>query len=218
MIRVDPVRPDPATITHAGKVLTRGGVVIFPAQCLYGVGANALDPNAVEKVFQIKQRPEDNPILILVRSRTAVKELAAAVPRQAECLMDRFWPGRLTLVFEAAAHISQRLTAGTGKIGIRLPGHPVARALVDAVEFPLTGTSANLSGQPGCTSPALLPQSMTAGADLVLDAGPVEGGKGSTIVDVTQNPVGILREGAVAAREIFAALAAPAFVCPKSTT
>jgi len=193
---VDPVHPDPATIAKAGKILTDKGVIIFPAQCLYGVAANALNPAAVEKVFQIKKRPKDNPILVLVRNKADLVSLVKAIPPQAQSLMDRFWPGSLTLIFKAADHISPHLTAHTGKIGIRMPGHPVARALVNAVDFPITGTSANLSGQPGCTQPAQLPQSIVSDADLILDANRTQGGIGSTIVDVTCTPIKILRQGA----------------------
>lgn len=189
IIRVDPVRPAPQSIQKAGTTLAQNGVVIFPAQCLYGVAANALVPQTVEKVFQIKQRPADNPVLILIRSQDHLPALVKYIPDQALQLMDRFWPGHLTLVFEAADHISPRLTAGTGKIGIRLPGHPVAWALVNAVDFPVTGTSANISGQPGCTRADRLPGSIVSRADLILDAGPVKGGMGSSIVDVTCTPL-----------------------------
>ncbi|WDP92417.1 MAG: threonylcarbamoyl-AMP synthase [Desulfobacter sp.] len=203
IIRVDPLRPDAGSIQRAGKVLARNGVVIFPAQCLYGVAANALNPDAVEKVFQIKQRPADNPVLILINDPSALPALVKTIPDQARRLMDRFWPGNLTLVFEAADHISPRLTAGTGKIGIRLPGHPVARALVNAVDFPITGTSANTSGQPGCTRPEELPPEIISSAGLILDAGPVKGGPGSTLADVTCTPPALLREGAVPAAALF---------------
>ena len=206
MIRVDALHPDHDLIQKAGKILTNNGVVIFPAQCLYGVAANALDAGAVEKVFQLKQRPKDNPILVLIRNKTDLKSLVKTVPDLAESLLDKFWPGNITLVFEAADHVSPRLTAHTGKIGIRLPGHPVARALVNAVNFPITGTSANLSGQPGCHRATDLPPSILKNADMILDAGPVKGGTGSTIVDVTREPVTILRHGAVAEDDIRQAL------------
>ena len=206
-IRVDPVRPDDTSIRKAGTILSQDGVVIFPAACLYGVAANALSTQAVEKVFSLKQRPKDNPILVLVNTRSMLEQLVRTIPPAAEKLMDRFWPGRLTLVFGAADHICPILTANTGKIGIRMPGHPVARALARSVDFPITGTSANLSGTPGTIRPEDLAPSIRTGADLILDAGPVNGGTGSTIADLTQPSPSILREGAIPAREIFAALA-----------
>ncbi|HCY88290.1 MAG TPA: threonylcarbamoyl-AMP synthase, partial [Desulfobacteraceae bacterium] len=190
----------------AGKILAANGVVIFPAQCLYGVAANALDPTAVEKVFRLKQRPMDNPILVLIRNKAALHSLVTDVPPAAEKIMTRFWPGGITLVFNAAPRISPRLTANTGKIGIRLPGHPVAKALTESVDFPITGTSANLSGQPGCMQATELPRAIVDNADLILDAGRVQGGTGSTILDVTCTTVRILRHGAVNEADIRSCL------------
>ncbi len=207
LVRVDCVHPDKAIIKKAGKTLTHQGVVIFPAQCLYGVAANALNTATVEKVFQIKQRPRNNPILVLVRDKKALAQLVKTIPAQAAVLMDTFWPGSITLVFEATGSISPRLTADTGKIGIRLPGHPVAKALVNAVDFPITGTSANLSGQPGCHRVTDLDPAIVRDADLILDSGQVQGGVGSTIVDVTQTPIKIIRQGAVPDADIYQALA-----------
>lgn len=193
-------------LIEAGKIIRNQGIVIFPTQCLYGVGANALDPIAVQKVFDIKQRPQNNPILVLIRDLEALKQLVKTIPPQARILMDRFWPGSLTLVFEAADSVSPLLTAHTGKIGIRLPAHPVARALVQQAQGPITGTSANLSGQPGANRVSQLPLSMVQAADLVLDAGPLKGGTGSTLVDVTCDPICILRQGVLTHEQIHGAI------------
>ncbi len=167
------------------------------------MAANALNPVAVEKVFQIKQRSADNPVLILIKTPKILPSLVKQIPDPARQLMNRFWPGKLTLIFEAADHISPRLTAGTGKIGVRLPGHPVARALVNALDFPITGTSANISGDPGCTRTQDLAPAIMSQADLILDAGLLQGGKGSSIVDVTVSPPIVLRQGAVSSLALF---------------
>lgn len=196
-IRVDPLHPDARIIQKAGAIIQQNGVVIFPAQCLYGVAANALDPDAVEKVFTLKNRPKDNPILVLIPDRTHLPSLVKSIPKNAITLMDTFWPGHLTIVFEAADHIPERLTAGTGKIGIRVPMHPVACELVKALNIPITGTSANISGSPGCCDPALLEPDILSRADLFLDAGMLKGGTGSTIVDVTRSSPQILRQGEI---------------------
>lgn len=206
VIRVDPDHLPNGIMERAGKIIRASGVVIFPAQCLYGVAADAANPAAVEKVFRIKRRPKDNPILVLVDRPEDIIALVTTVPLAAKTLMQAFWPGSLTLVFEAAPHISPILTAGTGKIGIRQPAHPVARALVRAAGRPVTGTSANMSGRPGCSSADNLAPSIIQEADLVLDAGRLAGGIGSSIVDVTGDPVEILREGAVSAAAVYQAL------------
>ncbi len=207
LVSINPVHPEPEIIQTSGKILAEDGIVIFPAKCLYGVAAHALHNRAVEKVFQIKQRPLDNPILVLAKNLAMVQSLVEHIPQAARQLMDTFWPGNLTLVFHARDNISEQLTAGSGKIGIRVPIHPVAKALVERLDFPITGTSANLSGRTGCTQIGQLPPSMIQTADLVLDAGTLKGGKGSTVVDVTQTPVTILREGEISAKKILSALA-----------
>lgn len=206
IIRVDKNHPDPDIINQAAGILKTGGLVIFPATCLYGVAANALSADAVEKVFQLKQRPRNNPILVLIKDMNQIASLAATVPDKARILINQFWPGNLTLVFDAADSVIPELTAGGHKLGIRLPGHPVARALVHSVDFPVTGTSANLSGRPGCTRTDMLCPEIVEKADLILDSGPVKGGAGSTIVDVTCSPPRILRQGATSAKAIYACL------------
>ena len=206
IIRVAQNYPDPDIINQAAGIIKTGGLVIFPAACLYGVAANALSAAAVEKVFQLKQRPRNNPILVLIKNTNQLGDLVAAVPDKARILMNRFWPGGLTLVFDAAGSVCSMLTAGRHKLGIRLPGHPVAQALVNSVDFPVTGTSANLSGQPGCIRTDMLCPEIVEKANLILDAGPVKGGAGSTVVDVTCTPPRILRQGATSAKDIYACL------------
>lgn len=206
IIRVDPVNPDAEILKTAGKILDRDGLVIFPAACMYGVAAKAMSRRAVEKVFALKQRPKNKAILILIPGPDSILDFTPSIPKAAEKLMDAFWPGKVTLVFDARKDLPDVLTAGTGKIGIRQPGHPVARKLIQAAGFALTGTSANLSGQKNCTTAAQLPREIIAHADLILDAGRLNGGSGSTIVDVTTDPVTILREGQVTAAQVWEAL------------
>ncbi|MCD4677284.1 MAG: threonylcarbamoyl-AMP synthase [Desulfobacula sp.] len=207
IIAVDPVNPEPDIIAKAGKITQNNGVVIFPAKCLYGVAANALNNKAVEKVFHLKQRPLNNPILILIPDTTLLPDLVKSIPTSAEKLIKAFWPGNLTIVFEAKDNIPQLLTAGTRKIGIRIPAHPVAKALVEYTNFPITGTSANLSGQIGCSQTVQLSSSIIDHVDLVLDAGTLKGGTGSTIVDVTTSDINIIREGEVSVHLINEILA-----------
>ena len=202
IVSIDPVNPESDIIAKAGKIIQNNGIVIFPAKCLYGVAANALNEKAIEKVFHLKQRPLNNPVLVLISSKNMLPDLVTRISKQAYKLMDVFWPGNITLVFEAKKHVSGLLTANTGKIGIRIPAHPAAKALVELLKFPITGTSANLSGQSGCNKTDQLSSSIIDHADLVLDAGTLKGGAGSTIVDVTASPVTIIREGEVKTSQI----------------
>ena len=202
IIKVDPERPAAAVI-KAAAVVRSGGVIVFPTRCLYGLGADAFNAEAVARIFRIKQRSRRNPILILIDQTSRLEQLVSHIPPAAGRLMEHFWPGRMTLVFKAREAVPPYLTAGSGKIGIRLPGHPVAAALVQALQTPLTGTSANLSGSPGCRRIEDLEFQIASRLDLILDAGALKGGRGSTVVDVTVDPPKILREGEVSATEIL---------------
>lgn len=172
-------------------------MVIFPTRTLYGIGVDAFNTAAVNRVFQVKKRLADKPVSVLVKSINDVVSLAAEVPSAAVKLMDAFWPGGLTIVFAARPEVPSSLTAGTGKIGIRVPEHPVAVKLIAALDCPLTGTSANLSGAPGVDCIADLPIEITNNVDIVIDSGKLKGGIGSTVVDVTTDPPTVIREGEV---------------------
>jgi L-threonylcarbamoyladenylate synthase len=203
---IRPANPEPDLIREAARVIRDGGVILFPTTCLYGIGADALNFSAVERVFAIKHRPYDKPILVLIRGIEELNKLVLEVPPAAKRLMDRFWPGRVTIVFKGKDTLPDRLTAGTGKIGVRLPGHPVAAALLNELKRPITGTSANISGDVGCWRISDLPCGIVEEVDLLLDAGTLKGGTGSTVVDVTEDPPKILREGEVPKKEIFAVI------------
>ncbi len=203
---MNPRAPDPRAIARAADLMRGGGVVCIPTRCLYGLAADALNPAAVERVFEIKERPADLPLLVLISRPEQLEGLAGEITEAARLLMERFWPGRLTLVLAARPGIAARLTAGTGRIGIRLAAHPVARALVEAFGRPVTGTSANLSGAGGCRKIAELDPRVAARVELILDAGELKGGIGSTVVDVTGEEPLMIREGEVSRVEIKAAL------------
>ncbi len=201
--KINSQRPEIETIKEAAAIIRRGGVIAFPTRCLYGLGADAFNPDAVERVIQIKQRPDDKPILVLIDTRNRLKSLVTHIPPAADAIMEAFWPGRVTLVFEARDMLAVQLTAQTGKIGVRLPGHPAASALVKHVKGPVTGTSANLSGRAGCHRAQDLEPQIAGQLDLILDAGTLMGGVGSTVVDVTVDPPRVLRDGQVSANDIL---------------
>ncbi len=205
-VAISPEAPDADILAVAATRIIGGGVVVFPTQSLYGLGANALDAAAVDKVFRIKARPPEKPVLVLIDGITDLDRLVARVPESARRIISLLWPGNVTLVFRARAGVPANLTAGTGKIGVRLPLHPVARSLVKCAGLPITGTSANLSGRPGCANVSDIDPWVLDRSDMVLDAGPLKGGTGSTIVDVTHAPPRILREGSVGAAVIDSAL------------
>jgi L-threonylcarbamoyladenylate synthase len=197
VVRVDPVEPDRSVMRAAAARVQAGGLVAFPTESFYGLGADALDPTAIARVFEIKGRPDDKPLLVLVDSIDMVTELAAAIPDGARALMARHWPGALTLVLRAAARVPAGLTGGTGTVGVRLPGHAVARALVAAAARPVTAPSANPDGAPPPRTAGDVRGYFDGRVELILDGGTTAGGAGSTVADCTVWPPRILRQGPV---------------------
>ena len=198
VVSVDPVQPDQSVMRAAGALVEAGGLVAFPTESFYGLGADALDPAAIARVFEVKGRPDDKPLLVLVDSIDMATELAAAIPDGARALMARHWPGALTLVLRAAARVPAGLTGGTGTVGVRLPGHAVARALVAAAARPVTAPSANPSGGAAAAGPRRTSAGYFDGrVELILDGGTTAGGAGSTVADCTVWPPRILRQGPV---------------------
>ncbi len=194
---VDPERPAAPTLEAAARVLRAGGLVAFPTETFYGLGANALDPAAVARVFQAKGRPADKPLLVLVDSLAMALEVVRELPARARGLIARHWPGPLTLVLPARPGLPPALTAGTGTIGVRIPGHPVARALVSAAALPITAPSANLYTAPSPRTAAEVLAALGERVDLVLDGGGTPGGPASTVLDLTGDSPRLLRPGAV---------------------
>jgi L-threonylcarbamoyladenylate synthase len=196
-LKIDPGKPDEEKLAEAVRTLLEGGVVAFPTETFYGLGADARNEAAVEKIFRIKGRNFRNPLPVIVANNRDLVPLVEEIPATAKILMQTFWPGPLTLIFRAAPSVSSRLTGGTGKIGIRVSSHPVARFLAAGLAGPLTATSANLSGGPECSSANAVIRTFGDLPDAVIDGGPTPGGAGSTILDVTVSPPRILREGAI---------------------
>jgi L-threonylcarbamoyladenylate synthase len=189
-------------VDRARHIILSGGIVAFPTESFYGLAVNASDENAIGHLFKIKKRMDNMPVLVLIPSLEYLKGYVADVPEIALRLIGRFWPGGLTLLFKAGSAISPLLTAGTAKIGVRVSSHPVAAALAQSIGAPITGTSANISGRPGCVYAKQVYSSLGKGVDLILDGGKTPGGKGTTILDVTVNPPEIIREGMVGWEEL----------------
>lgn len=169
----------------------------FPTETFYGLGANALDPAAVRRIFEVKGRPESKPLLLLVDSIEMAESLVKEVSAAARDLMAKHWPGPLTLIFRAIASLPDELTAGTGTVGIRVPRHPVAFELVRAAGLPITAPSANRSGEEPPATAADVQRVFGGKIELILDGGATTGGLPSTILDVTVTPPKLIRRGAL---------------------
>jgi L-threonylcarbamoyladenylate synthase len=209
LLKTDPEKPDDKTIAETVRILSDGGVVAFPTETFYGLGADAKSEAAVEKVFRIKGRNFQNPISIIVAHESEAIPLVEEIPTAGWILMRKFWPGPLTLVFRASSSVLPRLTAGTGKIGIRVSSHPIARLLAEGMTGPITATSANLSGgQESATAEDAI-RAFGDRLEAVLDGEKTRGGLGSTILDLTVSPPLILRDGAIPRTDILDALGVP---------
>jgi L-threonylcarbamoyladenylate synthase len=195
--QVSPEAPAPAAVAEAAAVLAGKGLVGFPTESYYGLGADAREASAVRRVFEVKGRPDSKPLLLLVDSLAMLESLVETLPSQARALMERHWPGPLTVVLRARPTVPSAVTAGTGTVGVRIPGHPVALALVRALGAPVTAPSANPSGAPPPTTAQDVVDRFEGKIELVLDAGRTAGGPPSTVVDATVVPPTILRAGAV---------------------
>jgi len=174
-----------------------GGVLAYPTETFYGLGVDPRNPAAVRKLFEIKGRMEDQPVLLLLPSREVVKDWASGVAQAASGLMDRFWPGPLTLVLPARADVLPELIAGRGTIGLRVPGNELTRRLLLFLGTALTGTSANRSGGPSPATVGDVLRELGDKIDLILDGGATQGGMPSTVVDATGDTLRVIREGAI---------------------
>jgi L-threonylcarbamoyladenylate synthase len=202
IIRVPPDNPSCEKLYAAAEILRSGGIVAYPTETFYGLGADALNQDAVKKIFAIKKRRFSQPLLILVPNREVIPDYVKEVPDAAHCLMDAFWPGSLTLIFAAAPQLPQGLCANTGTIAIRLSPHPVARALVETFGGAITSTSANISGQDSPAKAEQVLSQLDKNVDLVIDGGSTAGKQPSTIVDITATPPRLVRQGAIPFAEV----------------
>lgn len=200
--RIDVLNPDRVLLRDTARLLKEGGVVVFPTETFYGLGAYAFSDEALHRVYRLKGRSRHMPLLCLVDTVERVEAVASRIPAKARSLMETFWPGPLTLVLPPKPHIPEALVGPTGGVAVRWCPHPVAEALVTLLDSPLTGTSANVSGGPSPSQVEDLCEPIREGVDLILDAGPSRGGLPSTVLDCTRSRVRVLRQGAISSREL----------------
>ena len=193
-------------INQAAAILSDGGLIAFPTETYYGLAVDPFNEKALKRLFTIKKRPAVKPVLVLIPSREDIFRVTDTVPDAADQLMDRFWPGPLTMVFSARKELSVILTGGTGTVGVRISPHPVAQALLQAYGAPLTATSANRSGG----SPAITASEVKGifgdDIDMVLEGGSTPGKKPSTLIKFKGNSIECIREGCIPFTEITQAL------------
>lgn len=206
ILKIKQIERDTAKIERAAAVLRQGGLVAMPTETVYGLAANALDEAAVRAVFAAKGRPADNPLIVHISDRTWIARLALACPTTANALMDAFFPGPLTIILKKSPLVPDAVTCGMDTVAIRMPVHPVARALIDACGFPLAAPSANRSGSPSPTTAQHVLADMDGRIGCILDGGPCTVGVESTVLSLAGDTPRLLRPGFVTPEEIEAVI------------
>lgn len=202
VIKLSPKNPDPKAIANAVDVLKSGGLVCFPTETVYGLGADSFNVPAIQRLFEAKQRPSDNPLIVHVGDFREVSLFAGDIPPKAKTLAGQFWPGPLTLVLQGKETVPDIVRAGLRTVALRVPNHAVALALIREFGSGVVAPSANLSGRPSPTTAAHVLDDLRGKVDLILDAGSTEIGIESTVLDVTVDPPVILREGGLTREQI----------------
>jgi L-threonylcarbamoyladenylate synthase len=206
VVAVDPNAPDPAVIEQAAAIIRRGGLIAFPTETVYGLGANALDESAVRSIFAAKRRALDDPLIIHLASADDLPTIVTEVPPIASVLAERFWPGPLTLVLPKRPIVPDVATAGLPTVAVRVPSHPVAQALIRAAGLPIAAPSANLFTRASATTAGHVVEDLGDRVDLILDSGPTPHGIESTVVAVSDGEARLLRPGATTPEALAEAL------------
>ncbi len=187
---------NPEAAKKAAEILNRGGVILYPTETLYGIGALATNGDAVERIFEAKGRPHGKPIPVLVKNTEMLTQIARSTPLSTS-IAEKYWPGKLTILFELTAELPELITCGSGKIAIRISSHAFLQELFELINEPLTSTSANISDGLNISDPKELLETFGGKVDLIVDSGNIPASKGSTIIDLTLDPPQILRDGDV---------------------
>ena len=202
VIQVNPAQPDPAAIAEAAELLRAGKLVVFPTETVYGLGAHALDADAVQRIFDAKERPANDPLIVHIAHIGQVGQCAIGMPAGARKLALSFWAGPLTLVLQKKPEVPDLVTAGLPSVALRVPSHRVARALMETAGIPIAAPSANRFSRPSPTTAAHVLEDLDGRVDLILDGGPTDIGLESTIVDFTTDPPVLRRPGGLTYEQV----------------
>ncbi len=195
--KISPLQPDPLVIAAAGRILRQGGLVAFPTETVYGLGASAYQAAALRKIYQAKGRPSDNPLILHIADFAMLGELAATIPANAKMITEAFWPGPLTVIVPRSNNVLDEVTGGLDTVAVRFPSSHIAQQLIRAAKVPIAAPSANRSGRPSPTSAAAVIEDLDGKIDMILDGGDCEIGVESTVVDCTTTVPVILRPGGI---------------------
>lgn len=202
IIKIHEKRPNRVIISKASKLICSGEIIAFPTETVYGLGANALDPSAVSKIFEIKGRPSDNPLIIHIADMKTLRTLVSQIPSRANLIIKKFWPGPVTLVLKKSKIVPKITTGGLNTVAVRMPRNNVALALIRKSALPIAAPSANISGRPSPTTATHVKDDLDGKIKLILDGGSTKIGIESTVIDMTQPTPMILRPGGISKESI----------------
>ncbi len=209
VISIHPQHIKKQRIRHAATLIKQGGIVVFPTETVYGLGADAFNGKAIKKIFTAKGRPSNNPLIVHIATYQQLHTVAAHIPHKARTLIRTFWPGPLTLILKKAHHVPKEVTAGLNTVAVRIPNHPIALALIKQSRTAIAAPSANLSGKPSPTTAAHVFHDMNGKVDCIINGGTCKIGVESTILDMTVDPPLLLRPGGISIEQIEKILKQP---------
>lgn len=204
--KIDEKNIDKDEIKKQAEILKRGNTVIFPTETVYGLGANALDENAVSKIYEAKGRPSDNPLIVHIYDKKQVNDLAHDINENAKIIMDKFWPGPITIILKKKDIVPMRTSGGLNTVAIRMPSNPIAKALLEEVKLPIAAPSANISGRPSPTRGKHVYEEMNNRVDGIILGGDSTFGLESTVLDLTNDIPTILRPGSITKEDLEGAI------------
>jgi len=200
---IDKNKIDFSKIEAAAEVLKKGGSVVFPTETVYGLGGNIYIANAVKEIYTAKGRPSDNPLIVHIWNTDQLKELTEEISTVAQLLMDKYWPGPLTIIFKKSSNVPESITGGLNTVAVRMPQDPIALALLEKSDVPVAAPSANTSGKPSPTQGKHVVEDLDGKVDIIIDGGDCKVGLESTVIDVYSNPIMILRPGGITLEDIL---------------
>ncbi len=202
ILKADPLQPNPSILQKAALIIKQGGVVAFPTETVYGLGADCYNLAGVLKIFKVKNRPADNPLIVHIHDLKQLEELVSQDTKIAEKVVKTFWPGPVTLIFRKSPRVPREVTGGLETVAVRMPSHPIARVLIQLAETPIAAPSANLSGRPSPTRAEHVIEDLYGLADAIIDGGETPFGLESTIIDFSRDRPIILRPGPATVEEL----------------
>lgn len=206
ILHINPATPESDLIAQAAEVIRAGGLVAFPTETVYGLGANALDANAIDRIYAAKRRPASDPLIVHIAHFDQLERLAADVPYAAQRLATAFWPGPLTMVLRRAANVPPNIATGMDTVAVRMPIHPIARALIEAADTPIAAPSANTFTRPSATNASHVLEDLYGRVDVVIDGGAAPLGVESTVIDLTGETPVVLRPGGLVMADLHRVL------------